>query len=1604
MKRILLFLVLCFITNLHFGQCDLDYDHNLIINEIGSFTTNSSNGKINDEYIELLVLGDPENPFAPVNVGGVIIDDNNAGQTGVGNEPGHVRFKYSFPEVDPGSLILIYNPQGVLVDPANDGLPNANGVYQLPIDHELLDLRESSPFNQEGLSDYGYGKSPHRGKTWDEFIPFRNLGDVAQIRNPAKEVLHAIGWTSHLSNTLPVPTSTIVFTSTRLSNKSIQFTGENPSIDEDFTISSDGSPGLPNNETNASLIENLTNGIIFNELQLKLSIVQEVSEGLSDGIIKVEIVGNNETFRDHLLYTINGTQHVIQGLSSPFLIENLSAGSYPIEVSELYGCYTFEGEITLISEKSTEEEICDGECITLNSDGVDPALIANSPCIKWIDGSGNVISSGTEVEVCPEGTEVITQYIENEDGLIQEVVYHTVTISDMSFTVDLKIPDECPPAQIEIAIEGENISEFLWFDGSTLNGLVVTSGGEYMVTLTSPDGCVSESSVVVSEDVFIDSDGDGICDEADCDPYEAFSGGAGTPCDDHNASTINDMFDENCECIGEIDPNDPCAGNDIDGDGICDDDEENNGTSPFDPCDPDDKDTDGDGICDIKDCEPDDFDIAYSIGDPCDDGNVSTIGDKINQNCQCEGFPDQNSPCPGTDIDGDGICDDIDTFPEDECNGIEVEITGDLSLCLNEYLTVLTVERIGGVQPIAIAWSTGEDTPTITADVAQLVDNKISVMVTDALGCTASAEIEIIEYQEPDSNGDGYCDDEECPKTNIGEYGTFPLMINNIEVIDVSGLNKGNTTNSRNGVCDLICETAQTTPPLNFNVCLIKLTSIKFSKSFCTQNDIGNVDAIEFILEDYAQYLNKCASVIPNEIFLIITDEEDYDKCCELKYDIEQGFWENELYQAGIWIDLKTDIEGNTVGEIKTRYYDIQIGCDYHWGGPLESDQLDIDPTGNFTKINNSLFGSYTSTVTPNPQNLINNAPYNGNGLSDFAGLSDDVRSNIETNVGLGKDTWSEPAWDYNTQFIISSANCSILLDGQLIPSSEAARSEYDANNSSSLVVWIHFDENNDAYFVAKINEDILENLKSEIESNLEFFANQHLSDITAKSINPTDLDPDLEGPNLWRFGLRENVDKQTNFWGISKEIGGLSLSAIRNVKTPEQIWKEAGNDNGQKSMFKIPPAVAGGSDALLENNPIGGVIQLVDLGEAIITEPQVRNGIIESVKHPLKTGKELMSQFSDDISGENGKEIQQFTIVKSSVGSIIAILLAGQKIIDFISTAGKKTSKKFKGFKEFLKDFEGPKADLFYDKIKEVLTSPNLQNQFRTNLLELGTPNCRSFIENPYLVDVWKKYVDEFPSKMDELLTPFKNGKLPFDSPSFYKSFKEAFVKVDGTIDLNVTKFFEDVNLPGNTDFVQLIKNKSNVVKAWKVFFPDQAVRTNATWLQKLDGYFTTKPNKLDEVTDQFAIEKSKNRVNAYLRGLLERKHYDGVVFRGDKASLTPTQAFNNGIPSKGGHDNLIKHLDGGNVNKGDFVSTSKDISIANDFAGNNGYVFKVKSRNKKGVDVNETLGGEVDNWFPEQLEVSMSGGIDKADIIGAYPKGQYSDADFIPNPNYVN
>ena len=176
MKKYLSILIILFFFQKIISQCEFENKQLVIINEVGSFVTHpDTKHHINAEYIELLVLGDPNRPYSPVNIRGIIIDDNNIPVAEIGSEPGYIQLSDEFPLVYPGTLILIYDPDGYIVDESKDGEPNGSGVYQIPFNSPLIKKIEDKYFFP--YNNYGYEKDTG----WDGFIPFRNYGDIAQI-------------------------------------------------------------------------------------------------------------------------------------------------------------------------------------------------------------------------------------------------------------------------------------------------------------------------------------------------------------------------------------------------------------------------------------------------------------------------------------------------------------------------------------------------------------------------------------------------------------------------------------------------------------------------------------------------------------------------------------------------------------------------------------------------------------------------------------------------------------------------------------------------------------------------------------------------------------------------------------------------------------------------------------------------------------------------------------------------------------------------------------------------------------------------------------------------------------------------------------------------------------------------------------------------------------------------------------------------------------------------------------------------------------------------------------------------------------------------------
>jgi len=138
----------------------------------------------------------------------------------------------------------------------------------------------------------------------------------------------------------------------------------------------------------------------------------------------------------------------------------------------------------------------------------------------------------------------------------------------------------------------------------------------------------------------------------------------GTRCNDGDACTTGDVYDADCNCVGQF--------QDSDNDGICDANDSCDGSQIGRACDDGDdcttgdvydsdcncvgtfRDSDNDGICDANDnCD------VSQIGRACDDGDACTTGDVYDADCNCAGMY--------IDVDGDGICGAQDPDDSDGC-------------------------------------------------------------------------------------------------------------------------------------------------------------------------------------------------------------------------------------------------------------------------------------------------------------------------------------------------------------------------------------------------------------------------------------------------------------------------------------------------------------------------------------------------------------------------------------------------------------------------------------------------------------------------------------------------------------------------------------------------------------------------------------------------------------------------------------------------------------------------------------------------------------------------------------------------------------------------
>jgi len=333
------FIFCFFVTNQLVGQCDSRISKGaIIINELGN-TTISENG----EFVEFFVLGADASPHSPVNLSGWIIDDNNASNYFLGNEPGHIRLSGTcFSQMPPGSIILIYNPDIQIegIDPVNDGMPNEDGVFQLPITSACIEKHNGCPSVSDSSYDCPIDEGSFSGfeyeSVWNDYIPMRNLGDGIQVRNPDMEFIHGIYW---LVDDFPAGGIKVDVYNT-VSTKSIQFIGRDNWNDPDQYLVTNqfSTPGRPNSSENENLLASITAGDSSPTI-FEINCADEFpATGLPnpDGVGLVEIISGLGPYTITYAGPISG--EIITDCIGTILIPNLRSGSYNISVTDVLGC------------------------------------------------------------------------------------------------------------------------------------------------------------------------------------------------------------------------------------------------------------------------------------------------------------------------------------------------------------------------------------------------------------------------------------------------------------------------------------------------------------------------------------------------------------------------------------------------------------------------------------------------------------------------------------------------------------------------------------------------------------------------------------------------------------------------------------------------------------------------------------------------------------------------------------------------------------------------------------------------------------------------------------------------------------------------------------------------------------------------------------------------------------------------------------------------------------------------------------------------------------------------------------------------------------------
>ncbi|MEM1322622.1 MAG: hypothetical protein AAGG75_20325 [Bacteroidota bacterium] len=472
MKTYITFLLSVFLLSILSAQDHSDFSP-LIINEIGLTTSGQ-------QYIELLVIGNPESPDDPINLRDWIIDNQSSLSAG---DSSFVRFGSCFSSILPGTLILIYDHQGKgsAISFAANGTPNSEGVYQLSMDDVCLEICDEGG---EGSFECGPISS---SKGWNDVLALSSSGDVLQIRSPDGRLQYALNWMGDQYEFYHQP-QTVDFTPVGggdIPKIPIELKEWCDHYDVIYDHSPTGSPGTYNSINNGNFIHDLASGTLKAPLSMQCQSVDNEQDTTSASI---QIQGGVGSYTIQWSGPSNGSQVVTA--TGEHLIPNLLPGRYEITVSDARGCTKHCSFITIRSRGGT---ICEGECEEIGQE--------TDYCFKWSPEEGLADAKSSVTEACPEETTTYTLTLTDDDGNLVGTSEYEVEVMEVEVAIEPDPGIICGGTPITLDA-GAGFVSYEWVDdGGNILGvepaLAVSIAGTYTVNVLDGNGCSGSDDVEV---------------------------------------------------------------------------------------------------------------------------------------------------------------------------------------------------------------------------------------------------------------------------------------------------------------------------------------------------------------------------------------------------------------------------------------------------------------------------------------------------------------------------------------------------------------------------------------------------------------------------------------------------------------------------------------------------------------------------------------------------------------------------------------------------------------------------------------------------------------------------------------------------------------------------------------------------------------------------------------------------------------------------------------------------------------------------------------------------------------------------------------------------